>query len=590
MKREAEKDNVKNRYFTILVYIVIALLRPSCGICGEYIEMSCQGIDFPRLNSALNNDDGNLFIAGGFSAVKNGVTTYCNSNRRYCNIQPVNEGIYRFKGHLRVVAAQRVKQTLQKDSLSASYEVYGVVNARYVSYDKELDITTIEIYSSDPFVMSLGKVDNGAFDKYEFELLSYTPCEELDRYQIQLKTVNPCEESFDFVKYHEPTMVIADDGTIIIAAYCDRVDGERRVLNTVSKDGGKTWKTSWTSGILSMAWDRYNHRLCGVRSGYSYVSYDYGMTWKKVGSYDKLYVTPEMAAFCQQYKVAEREDYLLDKTKQRYSYQAYTVNTGNSGIQLENGVICMPMLIRLKKSLARKDKNGEWITDGTGYCKPLNTKADNYEKVVAYVLYSKDFGVTWERSATTSADIICEETCLTEVLPNQVCMNSRGGTESFWSTAPSVRRIHIQKTPVDDRQSFVIDSWDADWGTRSTNTIDDALVNADIEKVKHFNFEGSKENDLTFWLFCNIYNPGSFARKGLMLRLSIDGRNWYDVGYLTPSNKFIGGYCEMAADDRRIFIVFEGNRNTDPLSFVRIDGHMRDNLLMAYKTAHNGKQ
>ena len=30
--------------------------------------------------------------------------------------------------------------------------------------------------------------------------------------------------------------------------------------------------------------------------------------------------------------------------------------------------------------------------------------------------------------------------------------------------------------------------------------------------------------------------PGSFAKKGLMLRLSIDGRNWNDVGNLTPSN------------------------------------------------------
>ena len=43
----------------------------------------------------------------------------------------------------------------------------------------------------------------------------------------------------------------------------------------------------------------------------------------------------------------------------------------------------------------------------------------------------------------------------------------------------------------------------------------------------------------------------------------------------------------MAAADRRIIIVLEGDRNTDPLSFVRIDKQMKDNLLMAYKTAHN---
>lgn len=574
-------------YFTILIVVVVTLFNPNDAICGECADTNHHTTSVTGQLSLEDIHDSIPFVAGGFSAIKNGVTTFSRSNRRYCSRQPVNEGIYRFKGHLRVVASQRVKRLLRDDSRKTSYEVFGGVNGRYVSYDKNLDITTVEIYSSEPFVMSLGREDNSTFIKDEFELLSYTPFEEYDRYNVRLKTVNPCEESSEIVKYHEPTMVIADDGTIIIAAYCDRSDGQRNVLNTISHDNGKTWKTNWSSGILCMAWDRYNHRLCGVRSGESFVSYDYGITWEKIGNYDKSYVTPEMEAFCQQYREAEKEAYLQDRMKQRYSYQAYTVNTGNSGIQLENGVICMPMLIRLKKSLARKDENGKWVTDDNGFCKPLNTKAEDLEKVVAYVLYSKDFGMTWEHSATTSTDIICEETCLTEVLPNQVCMNSRGGTESLWSTTPSVRRIHIQRTPVDNRESFVIDRWDSDWGTNSSNTIEDALVNADIEKVKHFSFAGSKERDLTFWLFCNIYNPGSFARKGLMLRLSSDGRNWYNVGYLTPSNKFIGGYCEMAADDRHIYIVYEGNRDTDPLSFARIDEQMRGEIMDAMKKANN---
>lgn len=528
------------------------------------------------------------FAAGGYSPVIDGVTTYRNSNNRYCSKKPITEGVYCFKGNLRIVASQRVKRTLRFDKKDASYEVSGVVSGRYVSYDEEKDITTIEIYSNDPFVLSLAKKDNSDFKKDEFELISYTPFEKKDLYDVRFKTINPCEESSEVLKYHEPTMVLADDGTIIIAAYCDRTDGERSVLNTVSKDGGKTWKTNWKSGILSMVWDRYNHRLCGVRSGESFISYDYGMTWEKIGRYDKSNVSPEMEAFCQQYREAEKDAYLRDRAKQRYSYQAYIVNTGNSGIQLENGVICMPMLIRLKKSLARKDGRGEWIEDNDGFSKPLNTKAEDLEKVVAYVLYSRDFGVTWEHSVTTPIDVVCEETCLTEILPNQVCMNSRGGTENFWSSAPSLRRIHIQKTPVDDRETFVIDSWDADWGTRPTNTIEDALVNADIEKVKHFKTTGSKGKDLNFWLFCNIYNPGSFARKGLMLRLSSDGRNWYNVRYVTPSNKFIGGYCEMAADDRHIYIVYEGNRDTDLLSFARLDNQMMEDILSTYEMAMKG--
>lgn len=528
---------------------------------------------------------GESFTAGGFSSVVDGITTYRKSNNRYCSKKPITEGVYRFKGNLRIVASQRVKRALRFDKKDASYEVSGVVSGRYVSYDEEKDITTIEIYSNDPFVLSLAKKNNGVFKKDEFELLSYTPFENNDLYDVHLKTINPCEKSSEIAKYHEPTMVIADDGTIIIAAYCDRTDGERSVLNTVSKDGGKTWKTNWNSGILSMVWDRYNHRLCGVRSGESLVSYDYGMTWGKIGTYDKTYVTDDMRTYCTQYKEEEKIGYEQGTLTQRYSYIAYTANTGNSGIQLDNGVICMPMLIRLKKSIAGKDENGKWIVDAKGYCKPINTKPEGYEKEVAYVIYSKDFGVTWEQSPTTSSDFICGETCLTEILPNQVCMNSRGGTESFWSTAPSVRRIHIQKKLVDDRESFVIDSWDSDWGTRPTNTIEDALVNADIEKVKHFKTTGSKGKDLNFWLFCNIYNPGSFARKGLMLRLSSDGRNWYNVRYLTPSNKFIGGYCEMAADDEHIYIVYEGNRDTDLLSFARIDNQMTEDILSTYETA-----
>lgn len=557
----------KPRWPIFVVMVMMALFITNDGFCRDNSEISFH------------------FVPGGFSVVKNGVTTYTKSNRRYCSIEPISEGVYRFKGHLRVVSSQRVKRTPSDGSTAISYEVYGMVSTRYVSYDESLDITTIEIYSGEPFVLSLGKEDNSAFGEDEFELLSYTPFEEYDRYNVQLQTVNPCEESSEIVKYHEPTMVIADDGTIIVAAYCQKKDGRRKVLNTISSDGGKTWKTNWESGILSMAWDKYNHRLCGVRSGDSFISYDYGMTWEIIGRYDNSYVTPEMEAFCQQYREAEKEAYQQDRAKQRYSYQVYTVNTGNSGIQLENGVICMPMLIRLKKSLACKNEKGEWIEDENGYCKALNTKAEDLEKVVAYVLYSRDFGKTWEHSATTAADIVCEETCLTEILPNQVCMNSRGGTESFWNTAPSLRRIHIQKTPVDDRESFGIDSWDADWGTNTTNTIEDALVNADIEKVKNFRAAGSNKKNLSFWLFCNIYNPGSFSRKGLMLRLSLDGRNWYNVGYLTPSNKLIGGYCEMAANDGHIYVVFEGNRNTDPLSFARIDNQLGEDLFMVYKTA-----
>lgn len=559
-----------------LLFIAFQLLVSSVFVTS--------GKSFDFISKSIVTSKGNAtdtFVVGGFSSVAEGITTYKKFKSRYCSIKPIDEGIYVFKGHLRIAAALRVKKVIQSSANTISFEVYGSVTSRSVEYDEKKDITTIEIQSKDPFVLSLGKANDEDFKKKEFELISYSPLEKNDMYKVHTKFINPCEKSSLIVKCYEPTMVVADDGTIIIAAYCEQADGIRKVLNTVSHDGGETWKTNWSSGILSMTWDRINNRLCGVKSGKSYVSNDYGMSWRQIGSYDNRYVTDEMNACCLQLKKEEKRAYDKNRSIQRYSYVAYTVNTGNSGIQLENGVICMPMLIRIKKAIAGKDDNNRWIVDGDGYCVPVNFKASGAEKVVAYVLYSKDFGATWEHSPTTPSDIICEETCLTEVLPNQVCMNSRGGTESFWSETPSVRRIFIQHNPVDKRESFTIDQWDADWGSRPSNTIEDALVNADIEKVK----VKSKDKDLSFWLFCNIYNPGSFVRKGLMLRLSSDCRNWVNVGYLTPSNKIIGGYCELGTFDSHIYLVYEGNRDSDPLSFIRLDNDYKKEILSAYESS-----
>lgn len=559
-----------------LLFIAFLLL-----VSGVFVT---SGKSFEFISKSMVTSKGNAtdtFVVGGFSSVTEGITTYKKFKNRYCSIKPIDEGIYVFKGHLRITAALRVKKVIQPSTNTISFEVYGSVTSRSVEYNEKKDITTIEIQSKEPFVLSLGKANDEDFKKKEFELISYSPLEKNDIYKVHTQSINPCEKSSMIIKYYEPTMVVADDGTIIIAAYCEQADGIRKVLNTVSRDGGETWKTNWSSGILSMTWDRINHRLCGIKSGKSYISYDYGMSWRQIGTYDNSFVTDDMNAYCLQLKKEEKRAYEKKHPIQRYSYHAYTVNTGNSGIQLENGVICMPMLIRLKKSLAGKDNKGNWIKDADGYCLLVNTKSNGIERVVAYVIYSKDFGVTWEHSPTTHSDIICEETCLTEVLPNQVCMNSRGGTESYWSKKTSVRRVFIQHTPVDNRDSFTIDRWDADWGTRSSNTIEDALVNADIEKVKI----KSKDKDLSFWLFCNIYNPGSFVRKGLMLRLSTDCRNWVNVGYLTPSNKIIGGYCELGTYDSHIYLVYEGNRDSDPLSFIRLDNDYKNEILSAYESS-----
>ena len=275
----------------------------------------------PQLPRTLQDSVRDAFVVGGFSAVKEGITTYKKIKNRYCTIQPVQEGIYKFKGHLKVVASQRVKNDLQHGKRD-SYEVEGSVTNRYVHYDEKKEITTIEIYSNQPFILSLGKSDNSVFRENEFELVSYSPIDKEDIYDVHIKAVNPCEISSTIVKYHEPTMVVADDGTIIIAAYCETSDGVRNVLNTVSHDSGETWKTNWTSGILSMAWDRVNHRLCGVKSGNSYVSYDYGMSWEEIGSYDKTYVTDDMRAYCQQYRKEEKETYEKNRSIQRYSYVA----------------------------------------------------------------------------------------------------------------------------------------------------------------------------------------------------------------------------------------------------------------------------
>lgn len=570
--------------------------------------------------------DGNFTIGGYTSRDGNNIVKYRKYPNRFSNVYPLKAGVYKFEGNINVTACSQVTRIIECNENYREYEV-GATIQRTVKYDEDSNVTTISIDTPHQFLISMGNADNSVISNIGF--ISYEPIIN-PTYHIPLRFKNPCETSNTIKYYGELTMVEAGDNAVVVAGYCGVNDAHEQVYNSYSTDGGVTWHTSWNTGKFSMTWDRVNERLCAMCGEKAYVSTDYGVTWTEIGN-APTQVTPAMEALCLQYKQEEKDDYEEDPTIQRYAYNVYAVNTQNSGIQLENGVICMPMLIRIKKTNAGKSTDGikvdgtsgnntiwlvqgglvkgetssstnyiyqgdysvdgnKWIVDADGYPIPISSTSVGLGSTAAYVAYSKDYGVTWENSPATPAGVINEELCVVEAAPNQVCLNARGGTENYWeSVENTIRHIYFQHTPINSRENFTIDSWDADYGTRPTNTIPDSLVNAGICKVKNFVPAGSNAQPIDFWLFSNICNPGSSIRVNQTLRISADGKNWIVVDSVSPDNIAIGGYLGISAHGSNIYMVMEQRRDkagSNPI-FCRLDsGEFLGRILAAYDTAN----
>lgn len=192
-----------------------------------------------------------------------------------------------------------------------------------------------------------------------------------------------------------------------------------------------------------------------------------------------------------------------------------------TGIQLSNGILAAPYI----------------LMNGAGKRITQNANA---------VVYSTDFGETWNITATTPISIIANETTIAEYTPNQIMINARGGTEVHWNSENPGRRVFVPATiSQNDRNDWNIEKW-------VLHESDKQL----IEPICNASFVACKYGKYRFGLFCNPYTKEK-VRKNLILQVSYDFSHWSKVGLLTPYDRELYGYCSLNYQNKNLSFVFE---------------------------------
>ena len=203
-----------------------------------------------------------------------------------------------------------------------------------------------------------------------------------------------------------------------------------------------------------------------------------------------------------------------------------------TGIQLKNGILVVPLrFIRFKRN-AKGEKT--WQT----------------EKTTDFLLYSKDYGESWQQSPMTERNLIADEVVVVEYMDNQVMMNARGGTEYFWNESNNGRRVFVPTKP----SSPSIETWEIEgWKTekKSDGVIYDPICHASLIKAS----VGNKN----VGLFCNpdMLEGNYWPRERLCLRISYDFTHWKKLVQLTPNSYPVWGYSSMANYHENILFTYE---------------------------------
>lgn len=316
-----------------------------------------------------------------------------------------------------------------------------------------------------------------------------------------------------------PVMVVCDnpEKTIIIGAEAHCKSGVKW-MTAISNDGGKSFKSQINylhsqSGelvydkdgkpmvvpITELIYDRINKRVLSLTASFCYASDDYGKTWYRLSYFGHKIERP------------------LPFTNTMYC--------PTTGIQLSNGILVSPM------RFFQKDDNTNKII-----------------KSVNYVVYSKDYGKTWEQSPVTDEDIICDEALVVEYKKNQLMLNVRGGTEYWMDKTNNGRRVFI----ADMKSKNCLSGWTIrGWKTESESDgkIYDPICNASILKLPKSIKQGA--------LFANPCIPGEYwPRKNILLRYSKDFIHWDNVSLLTPYGEKVRGYCALGASDCDVYFAY----------------------------------
>lgn len=514
-------------------------------------------------------------IGGNLNHAKIGANT-----KRACTLVPMLPGKLVLSNNIKTMNIYEVigiTENKNDDAGTLRYCLYrynvSILSAPETSYNADTNQTTFILKSSRPLLITFANANNTSED-VNFEIISYTPSSYISEgtYNIPISVNEFGDNTEEYDSFAEPAMVTAPNGTIIIGGLCGKGDACQNTFNSYSADKGKTWTSKWTGGHRYLTYDRVNNKLYSLDSESLYVSSDYGMTWelKKSVPFVK---SGDMIEKYNSLRDEEKSYFESHPEEQRYAYLHSCTPSPNPGVQLSNGAICFQRRELIKKYKASKDEEDNWILGEDGYPTAKDTSFANTVDIiesVASIVYSKDYGETWETSIHTPMGIMMDEVAIAEAKQNQICINGRGGTEAAWNAEKVYRHIFFQKTPVEDIESFSIDEWESDYETRITNTIEDSIVNAGFAKINGFTIPGANKEIEPFWLFCNIYNPDGYERHSQLLRVSPDCHNWFKVKLLTSNEEIIGGYSSISSTSDGIYIIIEGNRVGKPMKFINL--------------------
>lgn len=254
--------------------------------------------------------------------------------------------------------------------------------------------------------------------------------------------------------------------------------------------------------ITELLYDKKNERILSLTASFCYASDDFGETWYQMAYFGNSIHRPE-----------------------QFNHTMYCPTTG---IQLSNGVLVAPM------RFFQKDENSGKLV-----------------KSVNFIIYSKDYGKTWEQSPTTPEDIICDEALVVEYKKNQVMINARGGTEFWMEKTNNGRRVFVPVAKSSNRvNKWKIRSWKIE--KVSDGQLYDPICNAAILRLPKEIKKGA--------VFTNPYIPGEYwPRKNLLLRYTKDYKHWDNLSLLTPYGERLRGYSALAASRDNVYFAYVNN-------------------------------
>lgn len=302
----------------------------------------------------------------------------------------------------------------------------------------------------------------------------------------------------EFARVRIPIHLVTDNGTIVVACQVYYFkDGQPYSWIHIARsvDNGETWykQRLLKGGNPNFIYDHRHNRIFSMQGNSYQYSDDEGLTWSK------MVVFP----------LKKDEDW-------DHFYQSPTV-----GIQLKNGILATVY--------------EAFIGEG----KKITTN-------VNVVVFSRDYGETWEKTLATPKSIITNESTIAEYAPNQIMINARGGTEASWASKNPGRRVFI---PTKKSDSDILKWGGSGWKIHKS---DKKL----IEPICNASFITVDKGDKKIGLFTNPMikiNP----RRNITLQYTTDFVNWTPIKLLTEANRHVYGYSSLCYNNHKLTFVYD---------------------------------